>query len=129
MKVDLMILLLKLLNKSKINIICNRFLIPIRKVSKLILDSSNNTLNNSKKKISLTLKKKFINDKENYYLNHNEKVKLNNVNDSFNAETDTSNNINYDINKCYSSQDDNIVEKINNEQSNLQILSLLKYNL
>ncbi len=129
MKVDLMNLLLKLLNKSKINIICNRFLIPIRKVSKLILDSSNNTLNNSKKKISLTLKKKFINDKENYYLNHNEKVKLNNVNDSFNAETDTSNNINYDINKCYSSQDDNIVEKINNEQSNLQILSLLKYNL
>ena len=122
-------LLLKLLNKSKINIICNRFLIPIRKVSKLILDSSNNTLNNSKKKISLTLKKKFINDKENYYLNHNEKVKLNHVNDSFNAETDTSNNINYDINKCYSSQDDNIVEKINNEQSNLQILSLLKYNL
>ena len=129
MKVDLMNLLLKHLNKSKINIICNRFLIPIRKVSKLILDSSNNTLNNSKKKISLTLKKKFINDKENYYLNHNEKVKLNNVNDSFNSETDTSNNINYDINKCYSSQDDNIVEKINNEQSNLQILSLLKYNL
>ena len=129
MKVDLINLLLKLLNKSKINIICNRFLIPIRKVSKLILDSSNNTLNNSKKKISLTLKKKYINDKENYYLNHNEKVKLNNVNDSFNAETDTSNNINYDINKCYSSQDDNIVEKINNEQSNLQILSLLKYNL
>jgi len=122
-------LLLKLLNKSKINIICNRFLIPIRKVSKLILDSSNNTLNNSKKKISLTLKKKYINDKENYFLNHNEKVKLNHVNDSFNAETDTSNNINYDINKCYSSQDDNIVEKINNEQSNLQILSLLKYNL
>ena len=129
MKVDLMNLLLKLLNKSKINIICNRFLIPIRKVNKLILDSSNNTLNNSKKKISLTLKKKYLNDKENYYLNHNEKVKLNNVNDSFNAETDTSNNINYDINKCYSSQDDNIVEKINNEQSNLQILSLLKYNL
>lgn len=129
MKVDLMNLLLKLLNKSKINIICNRFLIPIRKVSKLILDSSNNTLNNSKKKISLTLKKKYINDKENYFLNHNEKVKLNHVNDSFNAETDTSNNINYDINKCYSSQDDNIVEKINNEQSNLQILSLLKYNL
>ena len=93
------------------------------------MDSSNNTLNNSKKKISLTLKKKYINDKENYFLNHNEKVKLNHVNDSFNAETDTSNNINYDINKCYSSQDDNIVEKINNEQSNLQILSLLKYNL
>ena len=84
------------------------------------MDSSNNNVNKSKKIISLTLNKRYLNDKENYYLNINEKVKLNNVNDSFNAETDTSNNNYYEINKNYSSQDDNIDENINyNEQSNL----------
>lgn len=93
------------------------------------MDSSINKKNKSTKKISFQIKKKYLNDNDNLYLNNNEKVKINNIKDSFNAETDTSSNNYFDINKYYSSQDENIDEIINNNHSNFQILNLLKCNL